>query len=326
MMFRGNHLDTTDVNVGFDIEFALLNTKGNLVSAIPYLRGTKGRPQDCPGGNIQRDNVAFEIAVNYSTRCTELIDNIRSVLQYGTNILPKRYRLSCVPSGVYSDKELKHAEAQEFGCDADYDAKTGTVNKFGDGIVDPNLRSFGLHIHTGPMNRSVDPRVHTLASDLCIGLFFAMKDNSAAAHMRRNLYGKPSCYRVKLYGVEYRTLSNYCCKSPRLIKMVYMLNHVAYFMSRYAPNLLFEKVDVQEVSDVIMSGDTALASMMFYEHVQRHLDLNLQRMVIDELDYDGYGSLQEEWMLTTTNQNKTTHQALRTDYHQQPDIIKEMKL
>jgi hypothetical protein len=320
--YRNTKMGLT-IGVGFDIEFALLNTRGKLVSAIPFLCGTKKTPDLVDGGNIQRDNVAFEIAVDYATQCSELIENTRQILQHGTNKIPKGYRLSCIPSGVYTDKELKHPEAKEFGCDPDYDAKTGTINEFND-VVDPNLRSFGFHVHTGPLLNTIDPRVHALASDLTLGLFSTMKDNSPAALMRRSLYGKPSCYRVKEYGVEYRTLSNYFCKSPRLMKVVWILNYVAYAISRKHAEWYFENVDMHEVSDIIMRGDEAAATGMFFEHVHQYLDYNLQRFIIDELEYDGYGSFQEEWSISQEAQYMTVNQALRPDYFQSPDIIKEM--
>lgn len=321
--YKGKQLVSGNLNIGFDIEFALLNTRGKLVSAIPYINGTKNDPEFIKGGNIQRDNVAFEIAVDYATPCSVLIDNTRSVLQQGTDTLPKGYSLSCIPSGIYTDKELKHPEAKEFGCDPDYDAKTGTVNEFGKGIVDPNLRSFGFHVHTGPIHQSVDPRVHTLASDLTLGLFSTMKDNSPEALMRRNLYGKPSCYRVKEYGVEYRTLSNYFCKSPRLMKVAWVLNHIAYVISSKYITHLFQNVDMYELSDIIMKGDEAAASGMFFEHVHQHLDPNLQRLIVDELEYDNYSSFQEEWRIDSSRQFRTVNQAMRADYFNQPNIRRE---
>lgn len=305
--------------VGFDIEFALLNTKGRPVSAIPYLRGTKKRPQDVMGGNIQRDNIAFEIAVDYSTNWNDLIDGIRDILQYGISMLPKGYKLSCIPSATYDPKELKHAEAKEFGCDADYDAKTGFVNEF-DGIVDPNFRSFGFHVHTGYSREQFEARTHVLVSDLVLGLFSTMKDNSEAALARRQLYGKPSCYRLKDYGVEYRTLSNYFCKSPRLIKAIYVLNRLALCMSVKYLDIYYRSVDMYEVSDVIMSGNTARATEIFFKHFHKHIDPTTQRWLIDELEYDNYKSLEEEWCLDYSVQKRTTHEALRADYYVPPTV------
>lgn len=322
MKFRDKQIIHRDVSMGFDIEFALLNTKGKLVSAIPYILGTKDMPYDVDGGNIQRDNVAFEIAVDYMYSCVDLIDNLRSVLRQGSKKLPKRYRLSCIPSGIYSDKELKHPEAKEFGCDADYDAKTGNVNEFS-GKVDPNLRSFGFHVHTGWGEGRIDPRIHVLASDLTLGLFSAMKDNSEAAMQRRLLYGKPSCYRIKPYGVEYRTLSNYFCKSPRLIKIVYLLNQIACAISSQ-PGHMLENVDMYEVSNAIINNDTATATEMFFEFVFNHMDDNMQSMIIDELEHGAYKSLQEEWSIDIGKQTRTVNQALRHDYYPAPEIQKEM--
>ena len=320
MQYKDHHIESLSTTLGFDIEFALLNTRGDVVAAIPYMAGTKERPQNCAGGNMQRDNVAFEIAVDYSSRFPDTMANIRSCLQAGIRQVPKGYTISCIPSAIFPDKELKHAEANEFRCEPDFDAKTGHVNEFTD-IVDPNLRSFGLHVHTGASN--LKARTHVLTSDLVLGLFSTLKDNSPEALIRRKLYGKPSSYRPKDYGVEYRTLSNYFCKSPRLIKMVYALNRVALLMSNCFPAQFFETVDTQEVSDVIMAGDEVRASELFFQHVHAHCDFALQRLIIDELEYDNYRSFEEEWGLDYTEQRNTTHQALRGDYYQPPVIQKE---
>lgn len=322
MNYRRYEFGRSRITVGFDIEFALLNTRGNLVSAIPYLSGTKNTPFFVgeANGNIQRDNVAFEIAVNYDISADQLVQRTRNILQSGLDMLPKGYSLACIPSSVYTTKELKHPEAQEFGCDPDYDAKTGKVNEFKD-IVDPNLRSFGFHVHTG--HDHLHPRTHILASDLTLGLFSTLKDNSPDALMRRKLYGKPSCYRLKPYGVEYRTLSNYFCKSPRLMRMAWTLNQLAYHIATVHPQTIFEAVDMFELSDIIMTGNELAAAEIFFEHVHRHCDHDLQRYIIDELEYDNYSSFEDEWSLNHDGQSKTVNQALRSDYFQPPNVILE---
>jgi len=301
MNFKGSCI-LNNFTTGFDIEFVVTNTRGRYVSAIPFIPGTKAQPHwdDC--GNQQRDNVALEIAVNYGYNVADLLFNTQAVLNTAIGMLPKGYRIHAMPSVLFDPKELKHPEAKEFGCDADYDAKTGNANDMEGnlGIVDPNLRSFGFHVHTGLPPEYT--QLHVLMSDFVLGLFSTIKDSSMEAMRRRELYGKPSCYRTKEYGVEYRTLSNYWAGSPRLLETVYLLNQIARHMTLHQPATLMEHVDINHVSDIILAGDEAAAAEIFFEHIYQHLDFRTKRYLIDELEYNNYGDMVTEWELDVSTQ------------------------
>jgi hypothetical protein len=54
--------------------------------------------------------------------------------------------------------------------------------------------------------------------DLHLGVVSVLLDKDT---LRRQLYGKSGAYRLKEYGGEYRTLSNFWIKSSKLIKWAY---------------------------------------------------------------------------------------------------------
>ena len=179
-------------------------------------------------------------------------------------------------------------------------------------IVDPNLRSFGLHVHTSIAEEYA--RLHVLMSDFVLGLFSTIKDSSVESLRRRQLYGKPSCYRIKDYGVEYRTLSNYWASSPHLLQAVYTLNQIARFLTLHQPAVLLESVDINEVSDIILAGDEAMATELFFEHIYQHLDFLTKKYLINELERTNPKDMVTEWDLNVSGQGEYYDQ-IRQDYH-----------
>ena len=114
MIFYDNNECNVNFSIGMDIEFPVINSKGNCISAIPFIDGTKENPDICEGGNIQRDNVAIEIAIDYTYDCYSFINHMHANLQSALDILPKGYTLGPYASAIYPPKELEHEEAKEF--------------------------------------------------------------------------------------------------------------------------------------------------------------------------------------------------------------------
>src|SRR5690606_5853835 len=80
-------------------------------------------------------------------------------------------------------------------------------------------RTCGGHIHIGydsPDFIVSEDIVH--AMDTVLGLESINLDKD---DRRREMYGKAGCFRVKDYGVEYRTLSNFWLQSDELKKWAY---------------------------------------------------------------------------------------------------------
>lgn len=217
------------VIIGSDPEFFIVNDKtGELVSAIPFIKGSKDNPVPLPhGGNIQSDNVAVEFATQPAANHKAFAAHLKDTFIDTLAELPKGHNLLVAPSAIFPANQLKHPKAKQFGCMPDYCAWDLCVN---DTPRHPNekFRSCGGHIHVGCVYLDGTP-VHpdsqfllegegkvrmVRGMDLFHGIISTIFDNSHEAIERRFLYGKAGCHRPKEYGVEYRTLSNWWTKSP----------------------------------------------------------------------------------------------------------------
>jgi len=263
--------------IGCDPEFFLKEREsGKLVSAIPFVKGTKEEPQLLPaGGNIQRDNVAVEFATDPADSREAFVSNIEATMKAVAEILPAHTELVALPSATFDPKELEHPEAQRFGCDPDYDAWKLQVND-PPCAVDNTFRSCGAHIHVGTTGEDenaflLDPmgKVQMVRAMDCIhGVVSTVLDSSQEAIDRRQLYGKPGSHRPKDYGVEYRALSNYWLKSPVTVMLMYELTQDALAVVREGKlDALLEAMGEHEVQKVIIEGDAVAAMKMVETHL-----------------------------------------------------------
>lgn len=251
--------------IGCDPEFFLRERKsGKLISAIPHVRGTKEDPFPLPrGGNIQRDNVAVEVATDPADSAENFVQSIKCVLSEAVKILPEDSEMIAVPSACFPEQELEHEEAKRFGCDPDYDAWTIEQNE-APYAMDATFRSCGAHIHVGTTGEDENAflldfqgKLDTVRVMDCIhGIISTVLDNGAEAIARRQLYGKPGAHRPKEYGVEYRVLSNYWLKSPVTVMMMYHLTNDALKVVREnRAEDLVDSIGGERVRNTIIEGN-----------------------------------------------------------------------
>ncbi len=260
------------MTIGCDPEFFLRERKsGKLISAIPFITGTKDEPLRLPlGGNIQRDNVAMEIATDPADSMENFIGNIRNTLTEAIKTLPSDTEIVAAPSANFDPDQLTHPEALRFGCDPDYDAWEVKENEK-PCAVDNTFRSCGAHIHVGTDGNDENAFLLDFEGKLqmvkvmdCIhGIISSVLDSNKEAIDRRQLYGKPGAHRPKEYGVEYRVLSNYWLKSPITVMMMYSLTQDALSIVRDGKaDELIEEMDENQVRNTISNGDANVAMKM----------------------------------------------------------------
>jgi hypothetical protein len=260
------------MTIGCDPEFFLRERKsGKLISAIPFISGTKDEPFRLPlGGNIQRDNVAMEIATDPADSVENFVSNIRNTLTEAIKTLPIDTEIVAAPSASFDPDQLTHPEAQAFGCDPDFDAWEMKENDK-PCAVDNTFRSCGAHIHVGTDGNDentflldFEGKMQTVKVMDCIhGIISSVLDSNKEAIERRQLYGKPGAHRPKDYGVEYRVLSNYWLKSPITVMMMYALTQDALSIVRNGKaDELIEEMDENQVRNTISSGDAITAMKM----------------------------------------------------------------
>jgi hypothetical protein len=261
--------------MGADPEF-FLSDGTNYVAGIPYVKGTKHEPQMLPNGsNLQRDNVAVEVGVKVAKSAEEFAKNVLTAIHDMTTVLPDNLEVHIIPSTNFPRKELRWDEAKEFGCDPDFDAwRDGEENHIDNTCAERStFRSCGGHLHIGYIKGSglefllddKGKREVIKAHDLNHGIYATIVDNSQAAIDRRKLYGKAGCYRPTVYGVEYRTLSNFWCQSPNHIMLMHKLTAEALFMVKDNKLTgLLDRVGRIKLQDIINKGDKGAAEEILY--------------------------------------------------------------
>lgn len=207
------------ITLGSDPElFLVQGTK--FVSSIGLIGGSKEFPRSIreDGCAVQEDNVAVEFNIPPSDTVERFIEGIKFNLDYlVAHAKTMGMDIAIVPSAVFSDDELSSPAAQQFGCEPDYNAWTKQINPRPK-ASNPNLRSAGGHVHFGSKELGLDPWKVGRAADLFLGVPSLEFDADTG---RRELYGKAGAVRIKPYGVEYRTLSNFWIKSEDLMRWVW---------------------------------------------------------------------------------------------------------
>jgi len=208
--------------VGADIEVFVKDTvAGKIISAEGLIGGTKKSPLllERKGCALQEDNVMAEFNVNPTNNPQDMYEDIVYVLNTLTNRLPEGFDIEVAASAIIDESFLQTNQAQEIGCDPDFNAWLGCAN------VPPaieslnGLRTCGGHIHIGYDNPNKTTSIALIkALDLFLTLPSILKDPDSR---RRQVYGKAGAYRIKSYGVELRTLSNFWIKDLESVKFVF---------------------------------------------------------------------------------------------------------
>jgi hypothetical protein len=218
---------------GADPELMIRSPKGELVSAIGLVPGTKKRPKKVKNGAVQRDNVMAEFNIAPANSSEEFKSNIRDVLAALAKIVHPN-KLVVQASANFPESALESAESKVFGCDPDFDSWALAMNRIDGTAAFSTFRSAGGHLHIGKRkgikDMLEDPygKVEVVKMlDIFVGIPSIFMDPDKTAPARRALYGKAGAHRPKPYGVEYRALGNFWVRSPALTDIVYALADVA---------------------------------------------------------------------------------------------------
>lgn len=207
-------------SIGADPEVFVCDDNG-VRSIIGKIGGTKEAPMPLvslgDGFAVQEDNVALEFNIPVSASRAAFIKNINAATGFLEKVVGDAYGYKFFKESAVSfpEEELNDPRALEFGCDPDFNAWTRDVNPRPT-AADKTLRSCGGHVHIGFTD--LDPYSVIKFMDLYTGVPSTLMDKG---EKRKNLYGKAGACRIKPYGAEYRTLSNFWIFDKRLIGWVY---------------------------------------------------------------------------------------------------------
>lgn len=218
-------MTTLNIMVGCDPEL-FVKRNGKYVSGHGLIEGDKVNPFKVEGGAVQVDGMALEFNIDPSADEEGFITNIETVMKHLAAMVPD-YELRADPVATFTKKYMstQPEEALELGCDPDFNAwDEGQANPRPDGNV--NFRTGGGHVHIGwTEGMDINDPDHREAAmmlarelDLYLGLPSLFWDNN---DKRRSMYGRAGAYRVKSYGMEYRSLSNAWVGNRNLMGLVY---------------------------------------------------------------------------------------------------------
>lgn len=217
-----NKINLDSISIGSDPEFFVFNPETGLHEvAIGMVNGTKEFPEPISDKEhyIQVDGVALEGNIPACKTSKDFIYNINWLKNWieETLLQPKGLVISQKSTVNFRDEDVFHPKANEIGCEPSLDPYTLMFNaqsKYKD-----NWRAVAGHIHIGYSNPSEGLTIHLMkVLDLFLGVPSVLLDSDTK---RRKLYGKAGDMRLKPWGGEYRTLSNFWCFDDVLMKWVF---------------------------------------------------------------------------------------------------------
>jgi len=257
----------TEYTFGSDVEFPLYHGD-KLVPAFDVTDAAKGAVADAEGDILKGfgyhwDNVAFEVNSPVAHSMAEFIsthlllhDNLGDLTSFNPSFTG--LRLGTESSVVLPENILVRPEAGIFGCDPDESAwlKKDELDSIGKG----DKRFFGGHIHIGidplPSKKELMRLVRLLDKYVGVGLVLVSNDDPD----RRKYYGSAGRFRIKPYGIEYRSPSNFWMSSPSTIIWVANAIQEALAMQDKFKMVYPNAVSAKKVIHAINKADRLLAS------------------------------------------------------------------
>lgn len=208
-----------DITIGTDPElFVRDKTTKAFVSAHRYFPGTKHEPFAVRSGAVQVDGVAAEFNIEPASTSVDFQTRIHDVIGVMNTILKNQnedFELIAAPTAIFDKAYFNTLPevCRELGCSPDFDAWTGEPNQ--KPKTDEPFRTGAGHIHIGWLPDSdadiTDDGYLGLCRDIVKNMdasLFIMSHAWDDDRKRRTLYGAKGAFRPKVYGLEYRVLSN----------------------------------------------------------------------------------------------------------------------
>ena len=307
------------LSFGSDPEFMLVRD-GRYFSAIEIIQGSIDNRINIKGHQFYWDNVLAECAVRPAIGSQKFIESLKECFDIFSKMVHP-YKLKIQASQEYPDSELQSAEARIAGCKPDFCAyELKQVMPPTIEIESQSLRTCGGHIHLGSnkgalVSDGYEPIVIVYLLDLFVGIPSLFLDQDKTSYNRRELYGQAGRYRVKSYGLEYRSLSNFWLTSPKLVKLIYNLcEFVVKFVEEGKSEELWEfdeeiffnsddlskaftckSYNAKEIKKIIDHSDLKKASK-YMTYIKKFLPIKIYNE-IEKLSNIQHHEFYEEWNL-----------------------------
>ena len=248
-----------DITVGCDPE-VFFTKEGKPFPAIGLVGGNKLFPRKLDVGAVQEDNVMAEFNIPPATTEKEFSANVARMLENVRKIAEKHgCSLYISPYAEFENHYLQHPQAQNIGCDPDYSAWEMRQNNPISHETLGYIRTASGHVHVGwptPDRNPYDRYAVIKSMDLYLGVPSVLMDSDVT---RRKYYGKAGAFRPKVYGAEYRVMSNFWIKEENYRKWVF--NNTVLAVNTFSNVRIFEREDkyFQHIRRCIDTGNKQLA-------------------------------------------------------------------
>lgn len=241
---------------GCDPEVFIKNKDGVHVTAEGLIPGTKAKPYPVQlkgetVGAVQVDGMAAEFNIPPVSNFRDFNRYIEATMKILEGMLPEGHTIDIVPAVTFSEEEFNRApdKAKELGCSPDYNAWEGKVNPPPKSPNNPFLRTASGHLHLGWTKDAdfADPQHVMNCCDIVKQLDWYLGGWSVTVDTdptRRILYGRAGACRLKDYGVEYRTLSNFWISSRE--RRLAVWNRMQMAIEAMAKGFLPDKATVNQ--------------------------------------------------------------------------------
>ena len=269
---------TQDVSLGCDPEFFFKDDKGNTTGSEKILPPTgiktdQATMDECQRKGMRCMNIGSQIVVDgVQAEINPKEATCRAVMGYEISncfrdlsraLKGRNVKVDVAPVVEVSQAEMDTLSdaSKVFGCAPSTNVYTQGTSKI---KVDPRKytkRSAGGHLHLGDYDyrsdytpaqwsrtfkalKNVDVMVPML--DIIVGNTCVLLDRDPSNKERRKNYGRAGEFRLKSYGIEYRTLSNFWLRSYPLMGLVMGL-------ARFAVNAVAQSTPENDYAKAFMS-------------------------------------------------------------------------
>lgn len=241
------------VTLGSDPEVFLADGD-YIVPSIGLIGGTKEVPLPVEKGAVQEDNVLAEFNIDPVTTEDMFVSHIKTVMgELGKRVAPLQLKILSSSHFDLVDLASFGPQAMVFGCEPDFCAWTESINPAPDSTS--TLRTAGGHIHLGLELDDDDEKSRYQAvklMDIFLGIPSVLRDDDVE---RRRMYGRAGACRLKSYGVEYRTLSNFWLRDEDHQRWAYRQSHLAmenfdnldYLLKQISPEVIQNTINDSDV-------------------------------------------------------------------------------
>lgn len=248
------------IALGSDPEFFLIDKETGLpVSSEGLIGGSKDEPLSLSdkGHYAQEDNVMVEINIPPCRDENRFVNEINECINLVKQKINNNLDIFINPSLEFDEKQLSTIQACTVGCDPDYNVYKRMENTAI--LLNSNMRYAGGHIHVSYENPTIENTERIVKMmDLFLGVPSVIMDKD---DIRKSIYGTAGRFRIKKYGLEYRTLSNYWIKNETLIKWVFNQTLLAVSNADEENFKKYEKLS-EEVVNIINNNDKKLANKL----------------------------------------------------------------